>query len=94
MIGKNGNSMVEEGTAWDDGDISNDHLVKKGDRVTWFRMGMTWEEKVKAWQPWRNSLIVKMVGHPIGYHYLWRQIQVMWRIAKEPLLADLAMISS
>src|SRR3954467_8924873 len=40
-------------------------------------------------RPWLNSLIVKLVGKPIGYHYLFRRIQAMWRTQDDPLLIDL-----
>lgn len=72
----------------DDGLISDDDLVEKGDGKTWFRMGMTREEKIKARRPWCNNMIIGVVGRPVGYHYLWRQIKMMWRTQMDPLLID------
>lgn len=34
-------------------------------------------------------MIIKLVGQSIGYHYLWRRIQAMWKRQGEPLLIDL-----
>lgn len=43
-------------------------------------MGMTREEKYEARKPWQLSLIIKHVGRSIGYQYLLRKLQVMWKI--------------
>lgn len=67
-------------------------MVKDGgieDDEEWFGIGMTREEKIKVRRPWRNSLIIKLISKSIGYHYLWRRIQAMWRIEDEPQLIDL-----
>lgn len=54
----------------EEGDVSDD-VVEEGDVETWFGMGMMREEKIEARRPWRNSLIIKLVGRSIGY--LWKR---------------------
>lgn len=49
---------------------------------------MTCEEKIDVRRPWHNALIIKLIGRSIGYHYLWRRLQVMWRTQGELLLID------
>lgn len=51
---------------------------------------MTKIEKIEARRPWSNSLIIKLVGRMIGYQYLWRRIQAMWKTQGEPILIDLS----
>lgn len=72
-----------------DDDVSADDVVKNRDDPTWFGFGITREEKIEVRRPWRNSLIIKLIGRSIGYHYLWKSIQAMWRTQEEPLLIDL-----
>lgn len=50
-----------------DGDVSDDDMVEEGGKVTWFGMGMMREEKIVSRRPWRNSLIIKLVGRTLGY---------------------------
>lgn len=59
-----------------DGDVSDDDVVDEGGE-TWFGIGMTMEEKIATRRPWRNSLIIKLVGRSIGYQYLLKRIQAM-----------------
>lgn len=73
-----------------DGEVFDDDMVEEGDKVTWFGMGMTREEKIAVKRPWRNSLIIKLVGRSIGYQYLYKRIQAMWRMHSEPMLIDLS----
>lgn len=51
---------------------------------------MTKEVKIDARRPWRNSLIIKLIGRTIWHQYLWRRIQAMWRTQSEPVLIDLS----
>lgn len=73
-----------------DGEISEDVEVEVGDKVPWLGMGMTKEEKIAARRPWRKSLIIKLVGRSIGYQYLYRRIQAVWRMQSESTLIDLS----
>lgn len=86
-MGTRGVRVTEEDFL-DDGEISDDDAIEEGIDESSFGMGMTREEKIEARRPWRNSLIVKMVGRIIGCHFLRRRIQVMWRTQVEPLLID------
>lgn len=79
---------AKEEDFWD-GYISDDDPIEEGEDKTCFSMGMTREEKTEARRPWRNGLIIKLIGRYIGYHYLWRGIQAMWRTQGEPMLIDL-----
>lgn len=74
---------------WLDGEFSNDDIIKECEDETCIGVGMTHEEKLETRRPWLNSLIIKLVGRSIGYHYLWRHFQAMWRTQAEPLLIDL-----
>lgn len=47
-----------------------DNLIEESTDSTWVGWGMMREEKIEERRPWRNSLIVKLVGRSIGYHYL------------------------
>lgn len=60
-----------------EGEVSDDDTIEEGDDEAWFGIGMTREEKIEARRPWRSSLIIKLIGRSIGYHYLWRRIQAM-----------------
>lgn len=78
--------------SWLDSEISDDDdddVVEEGDDETCSRIGMTREEKAEACRQWLSSLIIKLVGRSIDYHYLWRRLQAMWRTQAEPLLIDL-----
>lgn len=76
-----GSALEEEGEVLDNDPIDDDG--------SWFSMGMTREEKIEARRPWWNILFIKLVSRPIGYHYLWRQLQSMRRTQSEPLLISL-----
>lgn len=82
-------TIWEEVDPMDEGEISDDDLIEEGDGVTWFGVGMTRDEKIEARRPWRNSVIIKVVGRTVGYHYLWKKIRTMWRTQGDPLLIDL-----
>lgn len=68
-------SKVEE--MMGDVDVSDDDVIKEGEDETWFGIGITNEEKIEARRPWRNSLIVKLIGRSIGYHHVWKRIHAM-----------------
>lgn len=63
----------------ENGEISDDDLIKEATNESWFGKRMTCVEKWEASRPWWNNLIVKLEGRSIGYHYFWRRIQAMWR---------------
>lgn len=42
-------------------------------------MGMSKSENLEARKPWKTSLIIKLVGQKIGYHYLSKRLLAMWK---------------
>lgn len=58
------------GAEIDDSEVSDGDLIEECTDSTWVGIGMMKEEKIEARRPWRNSLIVKLMGQTIGYHYL------------------------
>lgn len=71
--------IADVGEEEDDADVSDDDVVKEGAKQTWFGMGMMGQEKIEARRPWRNNLIIKLIGRFIGYHYLLKRIPTMWK---------------
>lgn len=71
VLGRQGGSHATDEDLYSDGNISDDDIIKESNEDSWFGTGMTKEEKIEARKPWRNSVIVKLVGCTIGYHYLW-----------------------
>lgn len=89
VIGKGRSDHVYGSGLEEEEEVSYDDEIEEGTNGSWFSMGMTHKEKIEARRPWWNSLIIKLVGRPIGYHYLWQRLQSMWRTQSEPLLIDL-----
>lgn len=89
VTGEKGRSVTNFGDSGSEGYVSDDDVVEVADDDTWFGVGRTREEKIKARRPWRNSLIIKLVGRSIGYHYLYKRIQAMWGTQDDPMLIDL-----
>lgn len=90
VMGDSMDSQTSQEEEDEEGNTSDDDEILEGDKTTWFGMGMTKQEKIAARRPWRSSLIIKLVGRSIGYHYLSRRIQTMWRTQTEPTLIDLS----
>lgn len=88
-MGMKGKIPLEKMTEEEDENVSDDDVIDKVNDEPSFWIGMTREEKWEAQCPWWNSLIVKLMGWSIGYHYLWMRIQATWRTQTEPLLIDL-----
>lgn len=77
VLGQKGSSRIVVTGVINDGDVSDDDPIKESMDKIWFGKGMTREEKNEARTPWHNSLMIKIVRRIIGYHYLWRCIQVI-----------------
>lgn len=60
-------------------DASDDDPMGEEDDGRCFTLGMTREEKIKSRRPWRWSVIIKLIGRRIGYRYLSKRIQEMWK---------------
>lgn len=82
-------TMDKEGSVDDEDDASNDDIVKNLEDESCFNMGMSREEKIFVRRPWCTSLIIKFIGRRIGYQYLLKRLQAMWRIQSSITLIDL-----
>lgn len=51
---------------------------------------MTTDEKKRAREPWKHSVIIKLVGKRISFHLLHQWIQALWKLTTPFLLIDLA----
>lgn len=47
------------------------------------------EEKVQIYEPWKNLIIVKLVGKRMLHHYLKKKIQELWKPTEDFQLIDL-----
>lgn len=74
FIGHQTSERMDEDGRQDDDDISDDDMVDDEEEGPWLSMGMTKEEKIEARKPWELSIIIKLVGKTIGYHYLLRRL--------------------
>lgn len=89
VLGDRKQKKVETFFDLDMGEVSDDDIIEESMDGSWFGIGMTREQKIQARRLWRNSLIMKLVGRSISYHYLLRRIQTMWRTQDDPLIIDL-----
>lgn len=64
----------------DEWEVLDDYLMEANDDGPWFYMWMSKKEKIEARRLWRNSVIIKLVGRRIGYQYLLKCIQAMWKV--------------
>lgn len=81
---------MEEGNLEGEDEVSDDDEAGQEENGPWVQLGTTKEEKKAARQPWKYSVIIKVVGKKIGYHYLYNRIQAMWRLQSPFILIDLA----
>lgn len=52
-------------------------------------MSMTREEKIISRRQLRRSVIIKMIGKRIGYHYLSKRLQALWNMQSTTMLIEL-----
>ncbi|XP_021298836.1 LOW QUALITY PROTEIN: uncharacterized protein LOC110427624 [Herrania umbratica] len=52
-------------------------------------IGLTKEEKRRIRQPWRNTLIVKLLGRDISYTYVSNRVKQLWSLVGEFEAVDL-----
>lgn len=64
----------EEEPASDD-----DELPQKEDEKDCPTITLTKKEKERLRKPWRRTLIIKLWGRSVGYNYLLRRLQAIWR---------------
>lgn len=80
---------MEEDGQYDDDEATDDDMAKEEDDSPWFTVVMTKEEKKEARKKWNLSVIIKLVGKTIWYHYLLHRIQTLWRPQRTFFLIDL-----
>jgi hypothetical protein len=70
--------------------ISDDEEVEKGDEECPLIKLSAEERKKKKRirEPWRQTLIIKVMGRKIGYIYLMERLQALWRIQGDLGLVD------
>lgn len=83
------NVETVDGLFEDDGKLSESHAMEDEDDGHWFNMGMTKEEKIEVRWPWKLSVIIKLVERTIGYQFLLKKNQIMWKILQKLSLIDL-----
>ncbi|XP_031131806.1 uncharacterized protein LOC116033187 [Ipomoea triloba] len=62
-----------------DEEVSDDDEINEDDDPACPRIRVTKEEKARLRRPWRRSLIIKLLGKQIGYNFLLRRLQTMWK---------------
>ncbi|XP_019181601.1 PREDICTED: uncharacterized protein LOC109176602 [Ipomoea nil] len=53
------------------------------------RILVTKEEKKRLRRPWRKTLIIHLLGRPVGYNLLLRRLQTLWKLESSLDLIDL-----
>lgn len=71
------------------GNVSDDDLIEESTDDSWLGVGMIRDEKIEDRLPWSNNVIIKLVGHSIGYNYISQHLQAMWHTQRELMLIDL-----
>lgn len=77
LLKSNGTQQNEEHHQREDDEVSDDDMAEEEADSPWISVVMTKEEKIKARREWKLSVIVKLVGKSIGYHYLVHKLQTM-----------------
>lgn len=89
LCGWQGTTRMDTDVTDDDSKASDDDLSDDEVEGPLFSMGITMQDKIIARKPWRTSLIIKLIGRKIGYQFLLRRLQSMWRIQSPFALIDL-----
>lgn len=74
VTGRGRNDTTEEDDVSDD-----DEQGDKCDDPRCPKILLTKEEKRSLRRPWRQSLIVKVLGRKVGYNFLHNRLKAMWR---------------
>lgn len=82
-------ASMEMDSSEEDRDVSDDDLTEDEGQSPWFKMGMIRKEKIESRWPWKTSLIIKLISKKIGYQYLLKHFQIMWRLKSPISLIDL-----
>ncbi|XVF82529.1 hypothetical protein PTKIN_Ptkin16aG0056900 [Pterospermum kingtungense] len=60
------------------GEPSEDQLRGFGGSPTKRKVSVL--EKRRLWKKWMNALIIKLLGHSVGYNFLVRRLRTLWQI--------------
>lgn len=83
-------TQMDEGDMGSDEEIYDDDEMDGDEEGHCFSMGMSKEGKIDVRKPWNMSVIIKLVGRSIGYHFLLRRLQSMCRIQNPFTLINLS----
>ena len=77
LLGRNTPHAQDEADDWisDDEEISHEEETDPDCPI----VKLSKEEKARFRRPWKQTLIIKLLGRSIGYHLLLRKIQELWR---------------
>lgn len=77
---------------WKDGEGTNEE-THTNERETTDRLGplvtITTEERINLCRPWRNVVIIKLLGRRIGYRFLYGRLAKLWNLFGNFELIDL-----
>lgn len=69
---------------YDEGCVSdNEEIIPKEKDPLCPTIVLTRAEKVRMKNPWKKTLIIKMMGESVGYNYLLRRIRMLWRPSED-----------
>lgn len=72
------------GGCYDEGYVSDDDEVASGEEDPLCPMvHLTKAEKVRLRNPWRKTLIIKVMGKPVGFNFLYRRIRMLWHPSRD-----------
>ena len=69
-----GNGMVEDGIS----DDEDDDRDEEGSKCPTIKVSC--EKKKRLRSKWQRTLIIKLIGHSIGFNFLERRLHALWRI--------------
>nr|POF21730.1 hypothetical protein CFP56_74500 [Quercus suber] len=68
-------------------DDSDDEITKLRESVAAVTLSRKVKQRIKA--PWENSLIVKVYGRVVGYHFLQARLLALWKLTGKLDFIDL-----
>ncbi|XP_019227051.1 PREDICTED: uncharacterized protein LOC109208395 [Nicotiana attenuata] len=78
--------MLEPSKTVEDIEIGSDQGNNLGEAI---QISLSLEERHRIYEPWKFSIIIKLVGKRMPHHYLKRKIQDLWKPMEEFSLIDL-----
>ena len=68
-------------------DDSDDEIAKLREGVATVTLSRKVKQRIKA--PWANSLMVKVYGKVVGYHFLQTRLIALWKLTRKLDFIDL-----